>query len=84
MKILSNKIVRFISLIYLHSFLITNLVFSQVNVTYDTSSTLLRISVSKLEKVLIDVKSHDIQHPAEEGIFVLSTRTKTSKRIFSP
>lgn len=82
MKIFSNNMVRFIGSIYIYSFLLTNLVFSQVNVTYDTNSTLLRISVTKLEQVMKDVKSYDIRHPAEEGIFVLSARTKTSNKGF--
>ena len=82
MKILSDKALRLVSSIYVFSLLVTNHVFSQVNVTYDTNSTLLRLSAAKLEQVMKDVKDHDVQHPAVACIFVLSARTKTSNKDF--
>jgi len=83
MKTLSDKTVKLISSIFPLSFLITNIVFAQVNVTYDMNSPLVKISVAKLEQVMKDVKSHDIQHPAEDGIFVLCSDTKTNNNRFS-
>jgi hypothetical protein len=83
MKTLSDKTVKLIGSIFLLPFLVTNIVFSQVNVTYDMNSTLARISIVKLQQVMKDVKSHDIQHPAEDGIYVLCPETKTKNKHFS-
>jgi len=57
MKRLSNKMVRFVVSIYLYTLLLTNPVFSQVNVSYDTNSTLLKISVTRMKQVIKDLNS---------------------------
>ena len=67
-------------LLALFFLLLTNILFAQVNVTYDINSMQVKMSVVKLEQVVKDVKIHDIQHPAEEGIFVLSSSIKTSNK----
>jgi len=83
MQTLSDKTVKLIGSIFTLPFLITNIVFSQVNVTYDMNSPLVRISVVKLEQVMNDLKSHDIQQPAEDGIYVLCSEAKTNNKRFS-
>ena len=83
MQILSQKTVKLIVTIFSLLFLITPIVFSQVNVTYDMNSKLVRTSILKLEQVMQDVKSHDIQHPAENGIYVLCSDSKTNNKCFS-
>jgi hypothetical protein len=83
MRIRKDKTLILIGSMYFISFLLTNLVFARINVTYDTNSALINISVTKLKKVIEDVKSHDIWHPSETGIFVLSSRTKTSNEYLS-
>jgi len=80
MRIRKDKTLILIGSIYFISFLLTNLVFARINITYDTNSVLINNSVTKLKKVIEDVKSHDIWHPAETGIFVLSSRTKPSNK----
>jgi hypothetical protein len=83
MQILSDKTVKYIGSILLLSFLSTNIVFSQINVTYDMNSPLIRISIEKLKQIMKDMISHDIQHPSENGIYVLCSETKTNNRHFS-
>ena len=83
MQILSQKTVKLIVTISSLLFLITPIVSSQVNVNYDMNSMLVRISIMKLEQVMQDVKSHHIQHPAENGIYVLCSDSKTNNKCFS-
>ena len=83
MRIRKYKTLILIGSIYFISCLLTNLVFARINVTYDTNSVLINISVTKLKKVIEDVKSHDIWYPAETGIFVLSSKTKMSNEYLS-
>ncbi|MHC4557713.1 MAG: hypothetical protein ACYTFW_05760 [Planctomycetota bacterium] len=83
MQILSDKTVKYIGSILLLPFLSTNIVFCQINVTYDMNSQWIRISIEKLKQIIKDVRSHDIQHPSENGIYVLCSETKTNNRHFS-